>query len=78
MCLGHIPLHYTCSGSILREVLGLTPARILQNRMEIRSAGVEVLDIGRKVLDGPLGGLRRRSEQSRDCDGGGEGVGEPE
>jgi hypothetical protein len=43
-----------------REVLGLTPARELQNRMELRPAGIGITDIGGEVLDEPLGRLRRR------------------
>ena len=50
----------------LREVLSLTPARELQNRMELRPAGIGITDIGGEVLDEPLGRLRRGRVERRD------------
>ena len=51
----------------LREVLSLTPRCKLQNRMEIRSPGVGIADLGGKELQKALGGRRRGGEEGRDA-----------
>ena len=55
----------------LCEVLRLTPRGKIQNRMEIRSSGVGIANLGRKELQKPLGGRGGRGEEGRDARQGG-------